>query len=311
MTQLLEVSISRRHTLNLRLADDLPAVEADPTQLRQVVMNLLLNASEAIGDRPGTISLTTDVMDLGRPELATALVGADAAAGRYAYLEVADTGCGMDTTTRQRIFDPFFSTKSPGRGLGLPAVFGIVRGHRGVIRLQSEPGGGTVFQVLLPVSSKPAARAEAPPAPVGTLVGGGTVLVVDDEPLVRRFAGAVLRHAGFTVLEAGDGEEALTVYDAHVAEIRAVLLDLTMPRLDGEATLRALRQRNAELPIILSSGFALDGPDQRAGLAAASAFLQKPYEVSALLHTVRTVVAGGAPPTSPPPDDPSPNREPH
>ena len=292
MTQLLEVSISRRHTLHLRLVDDLPAVDADPTQLRQVVMNLLLNASEAIGDRPGTISLTTGTVDCRTVDLATALVGNDAPPGRYAFLEVADTGCGMDETTRQRIFDPFFSTKSLGRGLGLPAVLGIVRGHRGAIQLQSGPDGGTVFRVLFPASNASLPRPMPTPAADHQPAEGGTVLVVDDEPLVRRFVGAVLRRAGFTVLEAGDGEEALAVHADHAAELRAVLLDLTMPRLGGEETLRELRARDAELPIVLSSGYALDGPEERSGVDGASAFLQKPYEVDALLRTIRSVLRG-------------------
>jgi CheY-like chemotaxis protein len=253
-------------------------------------MNLLLNASEAIGDRPGTISLTTGVIDCSERDLSTALVGVDTPPGRYAFVEVADTGCGMDKATRGRIFDPFFSTKSLGRGLGLPAVFGIVRGHRGAIQLQSEPGGGTVFRVLFLASNAPLARPEPPPAPRATPVGGGTVLVVDDEALVRRFVGSVLRRAGFVALEAADGEEALAVHAAHAAEIRAVLLDLTMPRLGGEETLRALRARDARLPVILSSGYAIDGPEARSSINDASAFLQKPYEVEALLRTIRSVL---------------------
>ncbi len=182
--QLLRVTISKKCAVRYDLAPDLPAIDADDAQLRQVVMNLLINASEAIGDEGGLIQVTTGATTCDRAYLWETYLDHDLPEGLYVFVEVADTGCGMSEDTRKKIFDPFFTTKFTGRGLGLSAVLGIVRGHRGLLKVHSEPGRGTTFRVAFPASSRPAVS-EASVRTDSTWRGSGKVLVVDDEPLVR------------------------------------------------------------------------------------------------------------------------------
>src|SRR5208337_153343 len=189
---------------------DLPSVLADATQLRQVVMNLITNASEAIGELSGSVTLSTGVMDCDVAYLKGAVDYSNNAVGpgQYVYLEVSDTGCGMDAETVPRIFDPFFTTKFMGRGLGLAAVMGIVRGHKGAIRISSEPGKGTTFRVLFPASGAAVPAVQSEPAVVPGR-STGTVLVVDDEETIRKLAQRMLEYSGCSVLLAGGGREAI------------------------------------------------------------------------------------------------------
>ncbi len=282
MARMLEVSISKKAMLNYRLADALPAVEADATQLRQIIMNLIINASEALNDQNGVITLSTGVMDCDRRYLSESYLDDNLAEGRYVFLKVSDTGAGIDEETRQRIFDPFFTTKFTGRGLGLAAVLGIVRGHRGAIRVASEPDRGTTFTILLPavLSSREEMTTDAVLCP--TPLQERTVLLVDDDPGVRQVGVRMLRYLGFSVLTAADGQQALELVQAQGDDIDCVLLDLTMPRMGGEETFVKLRALRSNIPVILSSGYNEQDVVQhfyRGGLAG---FIQKPYSLTKL-----------------------------
>jgi CheY-like chemotaxis protein len=283
MTQLLGRVISKRARLSLHLRDDMPRIVADATQLRQVVMNLITNASDALQGEPGLVSVRTATIHADERTLAGTYLNEELPAGEYVYLEVSDSGVGMDAATRARIFEPFFTTKFTGRGLGLAAVLGIVRSHKGAIDVNSEPGCGTTFRVLFPASP---AAAEAPVAravPAAEWKGSGWALVVDDEDAVRSVARHVLERSGFTVVEAGTGEDALQICSAQRKALRLVVLDLTMPGMSGEATLKEMQRHWPSLPVIVSSGFM---PDDSSGLDGVP-FLAKPYRPSELVDIVR------------------------
>ena len=221
------------------------------------------------------------------------MVGNDLREGLYVRLEVTDTGCGMDEETLAKIFDPFFTTKFTGRGLGLAAVHGILRGHKGGIRVTSKPGQGTTFQVLFPAIETAAAVSAEESIPAKPWHGTGTVLVVDDEEIVRSLAKKMVEIAGFSVLTANDGEEAVRVYREHQNEIACVLLDLTMPKMGGEETFRAIRQISPNVRVILSSGYSEETAIGRfAGLGLAG-FIQKPYQLDTMIATLREAVTGG------------------
>ncbi len=291
--QLLRVSISKNVTLSYRLADDLPAVRADASQVRQVVMNLITNASDAIGDAAGRITLRTAAREIRRGDLSGADPPQEPPAGRYVCLEVADTGCGMDEKTRRRLFEPFFTTKFTGRGLGMAAVLGIVRGHRGAIDFESDPGRGTTFRVLLPACEAELATAEEPkwPEPAETQwQGSGTVLVVDDEAMVCKVAKMMLERMGFAVLTACNGQEGLEVFRRHADEVVAVLLDMTMPRMSGSETFREMRRIRPDVKVVVSSGYSeQDAASQFAG-ALPTAFLHKPFDMEVMAARFREVV---------------------
>jgi two-component system, cell cycle sensor histidine kinase and response regulator CckA len=282
MTQMLEVSISKKAVLSCKFDPDLPAVEADATQIRQVIMNLVINASEAIGEHSGAISITTGVAECDRATLADSWVDNQLPEGRYVFVDIVDTGCGMNPDTIPRIFDPFFSTKFTGRGLGLAAVLGIVRGHNGAIKVQSEPGLGTSIRVLFPASSQSAAARPEDVVVGAPWRGKGIVLLVDDEETVRAVGKAMLVRLGFEVLMAADGQEALEIFGARAREIACVILDLTMPRMDGAETLAALRRIRDDVPVIVSSGYDEQDVAQRFADKGMTGFIQKPYELKGL-----------------------------
>ncbi len=293
--QLLRTVISRRATVQARLAPGLPAVEGDATQLRQVAMNLLTNASDALGDQPGVIGLETALVHADRVTLTGMLLGDALPEGDYVALEVHDTGSGMDGETLGRIFDPFFTTKFHGRGLGLAAVLGIVRGHRGAIQVESWPGQGTRVRILLPATTRPVATDPAPrvSGPVAVR-GAGTVLVVDDEDVVRKVTRRTLERAGYAVLLAEDGLQALALLEQRHAEVSLVLLDLTMPGLGGEDTCRRIHAAWPGLPVILSSGFTADAGTADLTGAGQADFIQKPYQPAALLELARAAIERAA-----------------
>jgi len=282
MATLLRTAISKQAALVWDLASDLPAISADPTQLRQVVMNLITNASDALGEASGTITLRT-----GRAE--------DPRAGSgphdFVFLEVSDTGCGMDSGTLQRIFDPFFSTKFSGRGLGLAAVMGIVESHNGHIRIRTGPGEGTTFRILLPAVGAAPDDAAPPRSSVADWRGRGTVLLAEDEDGVREVVGRMLERLGFRVLSAEDGVAALEALDRSDGAMTAVLLDVSMPRMGGAETLRRIRARRPDLPIVLMSGYTEQEVAAKLleGNHGATAFLQKPFLPEDLAGVLRHI----------------------
>ena len=290
MQPLLEISISKKAALRLHLPEPLPPVEADATQIHQVVMNLVINASEALEDSSGQIDITTGCLECDRNHLKEVWLNGKMSAGLYVYLEVADTGCGMDDTTMAKLFDPFFTTKFTGRGLGMAAVLGIVKGHKGAIKVVSERGRGTSFKILLPASGRCADPAVLDTrSAAGDWKGSGTVLLVDDEEAVRRVGSGMLVALGFTPVTANDGLEAISAFRG-TPDIAFVILDLTMPRLDGEQCFRELRQLDPAVKVIMSSGYNEQEVTQRFVGKGLSGFIQKPYRLSELREAVKKVV---------------------
>jgi PAS domain S-box-containing protein len=298
MATLLRTAISKQASLVWELASNLPAVSADPTQIRQIVMNLITNASDALGEEGGTITLRTGQIrheELNDRRFGIALQDEESPPEGdepFVYLEVSDTGTGMSTDTLQRIFDPFFSTKFTGRGLGLAAVIGIVRSHRGFIRIRTVPGWGTTFRILLPAVPGSAAETEKSPSERSDWMGSGMVLVVDDEHGVREVAERMLQEIGFETLAAVDGEDALEIVDRDADRITAVLLDLSMPRMGGQETLEKLRAVHPHLPVIMMSGYTEQAIASKADEAGPGpiAFLQKPFLAEDLIGVLRRVV---------------------
>jgi PAS domain S-box-containing protein len=286
MLHMLEVSISKKAVLRLNKSRPLPPIEVDTTQIRQIVMNLVINASEAIGTNVGAITVTTDSMECDRSYLQEMWLDERLADGLYVTLEVADTGCGMARETVAKVFDPFFTTKFTGRGLGLAAVQGIVRGHKGTIKISSEPGAGSTFKVLLPASKKPAAEVLEASRPKDHWRGSGTALLVDDEATVRMVGSEMLRELGFDVITANDGVDAVQVFKTR-REFSFVLLDLMMPRLDGEQTFRELRKIDPKVNVILSSGYDEQDIADRFVGQGLSGFVQKPYRLSTLMDAIK------------------------
>jgi PAS domain S-box-containing protein len=286
MAHLLQVSVSKKAVLRYNFAPNLPTIEADPAQVSQIVMNLITNASDAIGEKSGVITISTGITHLDQDYLKTCILD-DIKDGPYAYVEVSDTGIGMSPETRERIFEPFFTTKFTGRGLGLAAIMGIVRGHKGTVRVYSELGRGTTFKVLFPTSGK---AVQPNNQPDGDWQGSGTVLVIDDEESVRGVSRMILEEFGFSVLTAEDGLRGLDTYRAHTDSIRLVLLDMTMPHLNGEETFRELRRVRPDVKVILSSGFSEQEATMQFAGKGLAGFLQKPYRAAQLLETVRAVL---------------------
>ena len=287
IVRLLEASISKKATLHLALAANLPALLGDATQIRQILLNLVINASEAIGEGGGSITVSTGESDLSLPELRATLWGESLPTGHYVWMEVADTGQGMDAATQARIFEPFFTTKFTGRGLGLSALMGIIRAHHGTISLHSEPGKGTTFRVIFPAVSVPTLSATEPRITPEPWRGSGAILLVEDEETIRKLGGRLLERLGFEAVTAIDGLDAQAVLSRHKGRIRAILLDITMPRLGGLEALPGLRQIDPNPPIFLTSGYAGTEFAPRFGELGLAGFLQKPYDLDELRQKLR------------------------
>ena len=290
MGHLLAVSISKRISLVYELSPDLPLVNVDPVQMRQVVMNLIINASEAIGERMGTITLKTGTMLVTDEYLSGCHVRGEFEDDTCVFLEVADTGIGIDSEALEKIFDPFFTTKFAGRGLGLAALLGIVRSHGGAIKVTSETGKGTAFRIILPrtqemenVSQQQSPKQETPS-------GKGTVLVVDDEEDVRLAAQLILEDTGYRVLCAEGGLSGLELFREHQHDIRAVLLDLTMPHMNGEEVFSEIQRIRTDVPVILSSGYSEEEAVRQFAGNPFHAFIQKPYQIETLVEKINQVL---------------------
>jgi PAS domain S-box-containing protein len=290
--RLLEMTIARRARLELRLDAALPAVMADASQMRQIVMNLVHNAAEAIREMDGRILVATSRIKIDRPLVAAARVASDLADGPGVCLEVRDNGGGMDAATLERIFEPFFTTKFTGRGLGLAAVLGIVRSHRGLLLVQSAVGRGTTFRLVLPATETVESAESAPTSITAVVKNSGRVLIVDDEETVRNVARQLLERVGFTVETAEDGEAALAALEPDVDRFRLILLDMTMPRLDGIRTLQEMRRRGARSQVLLMSGFSEQQARERLGGCNVSGFLQKPFDFPILQQRIEAALRG-------------------
>jgi PAS domain S-box-containing protein len=286
MVGLVQPSISKKIALHLGLDPDVPYIEADRGQIQQVFMNLVLNAAEAIGSHDGLIVVSAGRQVVDDAYLRLNPEAADLPPGPYVFLEVRDTGCGMDGATKGRIFDPFFSTKFLGRGLGLAAVAGIVRGHKGAIVVRSTPGKGSSFTVLFPPAADPVEQSQVA-ASRRTLEGSGVVLVVDDEHIVREMAKRALERYGYTVLLADSGMAAIDLFKRHPAEIAMVILDLSMPNMSGEEVLPELKKIRPAAKVIISSGYSeAETMNLFAGQQVAG-FIQKPYTAMGIAEKVK------------------------
>jgi PAS domain S-box-containing protein len=288
--RLLEVSVPKAVSVRLDLGSGLPPIQGDPAQLSQVLMNLVINAAESMDGSEGTVRVTTALESAVSPE-GGGLQGA-LKPGPHVILRVADTGAGMDEATLARIFEPFFTTKFTGRGLGLPAVLGIVRGHGGALRVKSEPSEGTVFTVYFPAAKGEAEPEPEAPAGGAPATGTGLVLVVDDDAGVRAVARQTLELRGYRVIEAGDGSEALDQVRIQGGRIALVVLDATMPNMSGESTLRELQDLRPDLPVLLSSGYDEQATLRRFPGLGPEAFLPKPYGPRELLAKVQALLGG-------------------
>jgi len=290
ITKLLEISIAKGVVLKYHLTENLPAVEADIAQLQQVIMNLVINASDAIGDKSGVIFIATGVMQADSVYLAETCLDDQLPAGRYVYLEVSDTGCGMNKQTQTKLFEPFFTTKFTGHGLGMSAVLGIVRGHHGAIKVYSEPGRGTTFKVLLPISDEQAEVISHQAASNDEWRGSGTILIVDDEETIRETAAMMLEDMGFKTLTATDGIDGVRVYLKYQDEIVGVLMDMTMPKMDGKSCFTELRRINKQVKVILSSGYNEQEATSRFAGQGLAGFIQKPYTPDALQMKMQQIL---------------------
>jgi PAS domain S-box-containing protein len=281
MRHLLGASLSKKADVKYELMPELPAAQADIAQMRQLIMNLITNASDALGERAGVIHVRTGTERVVGP-VGDLYGPAPLALDTYAFLEVTDDGSGMSAETRARLFEPFFTTKFTGRGLGLSAVQGIVRGHGGGIVVKTALGKGTTIKVLIPCASQPERQAVQQPEPTAAWTGTGLVLLVDDDARVRTVTELLLRDLGFDVLGAGSGRDAIREFEGRADEIRLVLLDVTMPDLSGDQVLGELRRRRAGLKVLICSGYAEEEMRERFSSEDMSSFLQKPYTRRAL-----------------------------
>lgn len=291
MAMLLKVSIPKKVRLQVALDAKIPAIEADVTQVRQIIMNLITNAADAIGNKSGTITVKSYAKFLAGRELESRYLNQKIKDGNYIVLEVTDTGCGMKGETLLKLFDPFFTTKFTGRGLGLAAVLGIVRGHKGTLMITSKFGFGTTVKIVLPASNKKALPLLEKKVTGKLLKGEGSILVVDDEESVRSILKEALEFSGFKIILAEDGEKAIKLYKKHIDEIKLIILDLTMPKLNGEETYKRLIKFDPKVKVILSSGFNAQDAIKRFSSNGIAGYLQKPYHLQSLREKIKEVMA--------------------
>jgi two-component system, cell cycle sensor histidine kinase and response regulator CckA len=294
MLELLRVSVSKHAVLEADLSRDLPSVRANAAQLRQIVMNLVTNASDAIGDRDGVMRVITRCVKVGRDDSPAGMSG-HLAEGDYVQLEVSDTGRGMPPETQAKVFDPFFTTKTAGHGLGLAIVDGIVRSLGGAIHVTSEPGKGTKLQILLPSAEIATGTTSdavsqinelAPPSP------DATILVVEDEDLIRQAVAKMLRNNGFEVLEAADGFNAIDLLRASGGKITAILLDMTIPGAASHEVVAEAAKARADVKVILTSAYSQEMVADAMSAPQIRSFIRKPFQLDDLVSTLREALAG-------------------
>jgi PAS domain S-box-containing protein len=288
--EMFRTAVSSAVSLELSLGAELPDIMADEAQIQQVIMNLITNAAESIDKQPGLVKLATGILNCDQACLAASLLDESPEPGCFVYLEVSDNGCGMDAETIKRLFDPFFTTKFTGRGLGMSAVMGIIRSHSGAMFVKSEPGKGTTFKVLFPVAAAPLQEGFAWPSSLSSVeeyatpkkLLSGVALVVDDEKSVLRICGKMIRICGLTVITACDGVDAVKKFREHAHEIVVVLMDLTMPNMDGVAAMNIIYGIRPDTKVILASGYSEEDLKERITSHSPSGFIRKPYNMRAL-----------------------------
>jgi len=296
--QLLRSTISRSVQLEFKRMESVPSLEVDASQLRQVIMSLVMNAAESIGDGQGVVTVSTGQMRADEDYVLSSVGYHDAEPGDYAYLDIEDTGCGMDEATLQRVFDPFFSTKFAGRGLGMSAVLGIIQSHKGLIHVCSDVGVGTTFRILLPLPEIKMEKGidfnlpiiNSPKMPEEVLPHG-TVLVADDEAEVREIACVMLEEMGYSTLEACDGEQAVQIFSEQANDIQAILLDETMPKMNGDKAIEFIRKIRNDIPVVLTSGHAQEDVEQLFSGTGVDCFIQKPYAQETLQQALHDAIA--------------------
>ncbi len=291
MSSFLTASISKRINLLYFFHKDLPLIKGDATQFRQVIMNIIINASESIGKDNGQIKITTDVVEADDKLIEKMTVNNDIQPGKYISLEISDTGCGMDESSIKQIFDPFFTTKFTGRGLGLAAVLGIINGHKGALTLTSKKGSGTSFTIYLPISET--AEIPLPKSEPQNLINNKKhlkILIIDDEDYIRTVTTRMLEIAGYESFTAKDGKTGITIFKKENPALSCVILDLTMPEMDGQEVLEKLKLINPEVPVIISSGYSPEEVTLRFKKEEISGFLQKPYQLSELLNEIEQAI---------------------
>ncbi|MCA9450274.1 MAG: response regulator, partial [Candidatus Omnitrophica bacterium] len=294
MAHLLEISISKKIKIDYDIQDELPCMVGDPSQVRQIIMNLITNASESVDAPIGRIRLKTGVRHCNREFLKDCYLAIDLEEGDYIFCEVCDSGMGMDESTLEKIFDPFFTTKFNGRGLGLAAVLGIVRSHHGMIRVESLLGRGTNFTVFFPISSEVTAPPSVPVQDDSKWKGEGAVLLIDDEEAIRSIGQKILGKKGYVPLLAEDGDVGVELFLEHQDVIQVVILDLTMPRMSGEETFQKLVEIDSQVRVILSSGFSESEATSKFVGQGLAGFIQKPYRPSMLVEKIRRVLEDSA-----------------
>ena len=288
MLELVKISISKHAKLAVDLPKNLPAVRGNAVQIRQIVINLITNASEALGDKQGVISVTVAKVESGQDALAVRQPGSSE--GGQLRLEVCDTGCGMTGETLAKIFDPFFTTKVSGRGLGLAAVQGIIRSHDGTINVVSAPGQGSRFEVLLPCIAQPARNTTDIPVPASAREFGGvagTVLVVEDEEILRLAVSKMLRKERFSVIEAGDGTTGANLFQINEPSIDVVLLDVTLPGMSGRDVLKEMRRIRPDVRVVLTTAFNKDNALSSIEEQHPWGYVRKPYQFRDLIGLLR------------------------
>jgi PAS domain S-box-containing protein len=294
MTHLIQNSISNKTLLDLQIEPEISSIHADRGQIRQIVMNLIMNASEAIGDQKGVITVKTGVKKCDQNYLAKTALDSKPVTGMYVYLEITDTGCGIEADKKDRIFDPFYSTKFTGRGLGLAAVIGIVQTHRGAIDVYSEPGKGTTIKVLFPAMENnresSAKKKLSETAKKSDFSGAETILLVDDEKSLLDLGTNMLEVLGFKVLTASDGLEAVEIYRQRQNEIDLVLMDLTMPRMDGAEAFSRIYELNPAVRVVLVSGYSEEDISLRFAGSGLAGVLQKPYTFKKLEELISKII---------------------
>ncbi len=292
MDSLLESSISKKIKLTYELSTGLKLIKGDITQIRQIIMNLILNASEAIGNTPGTISIKTYLTECTEEIIDHLSINFSMKPGQYLCMEVSDTGCGIDPDKIKQIFDPFYTTKFTGRGLGLSAVSGIIKSHNAGLLVDSELGTGTTFRIYFPVTDEDSApaRKEKNEKPIDIKRKNASVLIADDEKYIRDLATRMLTIAGYNVILATNGREAIDIFTQNRDTIACIILDLTMPELDGVEALAEIRKIDYSVPIIISSGYCESDIEDRFREKNVSGFLQKPYQITEIVDSIKKAI---------------------